>query len=122
MVVLATHRPPTMVLPAPQPRRTCVIMPSGWGIGAGSIACAEVATAKAKPATAINLTILLLPFFTVGLFNPAVVGSERRGVLRTSLLQRGGRGNVFDNSNLASPRVKSGTRLHSMLVTFPSHP
>jgi hypothetical protein len=37
-------------------------MPSGWGIiGAGVIACADIATDKAKPATAINLTILLLP-------------------------------------------------------------
>ena len=40
-----------------------MIMPSGWGIGAGVIACAEVATAKAKPATAINLSIGSLPFF-----------------------------------------------------------
>jgi hypothetical protein len=29
MVVLATQRPATMVLPAPQPAATCVIMPSG---------------------------------------------------------------------------------------------
>jgi hypothetical protein len=38
-------------------------MPSDCGIGAGVIACAEVATAQAKPATAINLTIHLLPFY-----------------------------------------------------------
>ncbi|OLB71950.1 MAG: hypothetical protein AUI16_22150 [Alphaproteobacteria bacterium 13_2_20CM_2_64_7] len=29
MVVLATQRPATMVLPTPQPAATCVIMPSG---------------------------------------------------------------------------------------------
>jgi hypothetical protein len=62
MVVLATQWPPTIVLPTPHPKRTCVIMPSDRGIGAGVIACAEVATAKAKPAIAINLIILLLPF------------------------------------------------------------
>jgi hypothetical protein len=37
-------------------------MPSGWGSGAGVIACAEVVTAKAKPATAINLSIVFLLF------------------------------------------------------------
>jgi hypothetical protein len=40
-------------------------MPSGRGIGAGVIACAEVVTAKAKPATAINLSIGSLPFFSM---------------------------------------------------------
>jgi hypothetical protein len=34
-------------------------MLSSWEIGAGVIAWADVVTAKAKPATAINLTILL---------------------------------------------------------------
>jgi hypothetical protein len=62
MVVLATQTPLTRVLPAPQAAATCVIMPSGWGIGAGVIACAEVVTAKAKPATAINLSIVVLLF------------------------------------------------------------
>jgi hypothetical protein len=35
-------------------------MPSGGGIGAGVIACPDVATDKAKPATAINLIMFLL--------------------------------------------------------------
>jgi hypothetical protein len=35
-----------------------IMLSSGWGIGAGVIACAEVATTKAKPAAAINLIIL----------------------------------------------------------------
>jgi hypothetical protein len=35
---------------------------SGWASGAGVIACADVAMAKAKPAAAINLIILFLPF------------------------------------------------------------
>jgi hypothetical protein len=55
-----------------------MIMPSGWGIGAGVIACTEVATTKAKPATAINLIILLLLFYR-GVFNPTVGGAEQRG-------------------------------------------
>jgi hypothetical protein len=38
-------------------------MPSGWVIGAGVIACADVATAKAKAAKAINLIISFLPCF-----------------------------------------------------------
>jgi hypothetical protein len=37
-----------------------VIMASGSGNGAGVKACADVATDKAKPATAINLIIILL--------------------------------------------------------------
>jgi hypothetical protein len=62
MVVLATHTPLTRVLPAPQAAATCVIILSGWGIGAGVIACTDVATDNATPATAINLiTFLLLP-------------------------------------------------------------
>jgi hypothetical protein len=61
MVVLATHTPLTRVLPAPQAAAICVIIPSGREIGAGVKACADVATDKAKPATAINLIILLLP-------------------------------------------------------------
>jgi hypothetical protein len=47
----------------PQAAATLVIMPSGWGIiGAGVIACADTASDKAKPATVINLIILLLPW------------------------------------------------------------
>jgi hypothetical protein len=61
MVVLATQTPATRVLPGPHPKRTCVNMPSGWGSGAGVIACAEVARATTKPAAAINLIILILP-------------------------------------------------------------
>jgi len=40
---------------------TGVIMPSSsWGIGAGVMACADVATVNARPATAINLIIIHL--------------------------------------------------------------
>ena len=60
MVVLATHTPLTRVLPTPQAAAICVIMPSGGGIGAGVIACADIETDKAKPATAISLIIILL--------------------------------------------------------------
>jgi hypothetical protein len=63
MVVLATQTPLTRVLNGPHPKRTCVIMPSGGGIGAGVIACAEVVMAKAKPATANNLNIAFLLLF-----------------------------------------------------------
>ena len=63
-MVLATQTPPTDVLPGPQPKATCVIMPSGRGIGAGVIACTEVATNRAK-VPAINLIILLLPLVGV---------------------------------------------------------
>jgi len=57
-----------------------VIMPSDWGVGAGVIACAEVATAKANPAAAINLIILILPIFTVGFLNLAVGSSKQQGI------------------------------------------
>ena len=60
MVLLATQTPSTLVLNGPHPKRTCVTMPSDCGIGAGDIACAELAKAKAKPATAINLIIVFL--------------------------------------------------------------
>jgi hypothetical protein len=60
MVLLATQTPPTLVLPGPQPKATCVIALSGCGTGAGVIACADVATTSAKPATAINLIIPVL--------------------------------------------------------------
>ena len=75
MVVLATHTPFTIVLPGPQPTATCVIMLSGWEIGAGVIACASVARDKAKPAAAINLIILTLP--GVGTIHSAAVGKRR---------------------------------------------
>jgi hypothetical protein len=40
---------------------TGVIMPSSsWGIGAGVMACADVAIVNARPATAINLIIIHL--------------------------------------------------------------
>jgi hypothetical protein len=48
----------TRVLPTPQAAAISVIMLSGCAIGAGVIACAETATDKAKPAVAINLSIL----------------------------------------------------------------
>jgi hypothetical protein len=70
MVVLATQTPLIRVLPRPQPTATCVIMPSGWRSGAGVIACAEVVTTKAKPATAINLIIPFLPFFCAAFLAP----------------------------------------------------
>src|SRR3954447_25600660 len=37
-------------------------MPSGGASGAGVTPCAEVAIVKAKPATAINLSIVFLPW------------------------------------------------------------
>jgi hypothetical protein len=37
------------------------------------MACAAVATAKAKAATAINLIISFLPFLSVGFLNSAMV-------------------------------------------------
>jgi hypothetical protein len=36
------------------------MLSSSWGIGAGVIACAEVATVNARPAKAINLIIIHL--------------------------------------------------------------
>ena len=60
-VVRATHTPSILVLPGPQPTAICVTMSSGRASGAGVMACADVATVKAKPATAINLSIVLLP-------------------------------------------------------------
>src|SRR4051794_10940641 len=60
-VVRATHTPLTRVLPSPQPTATRVTISSTWGGGAGVRACADVATDKAKPATAINLSIVVLP-------------------------------------------------------------
>jgi len=60
-VVRATHTPLTRVLPGPQPTATRVIISSTWGGGAGVMACADAATNKAKPATAINLSIVVLP-------------------------------------------------------------
>jgi hypothetical protein len=49
-----------MTLPKPQPSRTCTIARSGCASGAGVIACADVATAKAKPAAEIILIIVCL--------------------------------------------------------------
>ena len=63
MVVLATQMPPTRVLPGPQAKAAFVTMLSGLATGAGVIASAEVATTRAKPATAINLIILFIPLF-----------------------------------------------------------
>jgi len=60
-VVLATQTPLTRVLPAPHPTAACVITPSGWWTGATGIACADVVTAMAKAAKAINLIIRYLP-------------------------------------------------------------
>lgn len=65
LVVRATQTPPTRVLPGPHAKATCAVMPSGWGISAGDIACADVAMVEAadvamveaKAATAINLII-----------------------------------------------------------------
>ncbi len=62
MVVLATQTPRIRVLPGPQPQATCVMTLSGCEIGAGVIASADVVTAKAKPAIAINLIIRVLLF------------------------------------------------------------
>src|SRR5437764_4320321 len=60
MLCLATQTPPIRVLPGPQPKAACVIALSGCGIGTGLIACADVATTRAKPATAISLSIATL--------------------------------------------------------------
>jgi hypothetical protein len=60
IVVLATHTPLTRVLPGPQAAATSVIMLSGCAMGAGVIACADVAMMKARPAIAINRTMFLL--------------------------------------------------------------
>src|SRR6516225_817755 len=57
MPALDWQTPLTITWPKPQPSRTCVIMLSGWEIGAGVIACTDVATNKAKEAPAINLII-----------------------------------------------------------------
>jgi hypothetical protein len=56
---VVTHLPLTMCIPAPHAWRTGAIMSSGWGSGASDMACAGVATAKAKT-TAINLIISVL--------------------------------------------------------------
>jgi hypothetical protein len=61
MVVRATHIPLILVLPGPHPTATCVTMSFGGASGAGVMAGADVATVKAKPATAINLSIIFLP-------------------------------------------------------------
>jgi hypothetical protein len=53
--------PPTKVRPGPQKKATRVVMPSGRWSGAGDMACADVATAKAKAAPANNLIISVLP-------------------------------------------------------------
>jgi hypothetical protein len=45
--------------------------PFDWEIGAGVIACAEVATATTKPAAAINLIIVFLLLY-LGLCNLSV--------------------------------------------------
>src|SRR4029077_7980396 len=55
-------RPLILVLPRPHPTATCVTISSGGASGAGVRPCAEVAIVKAKPATAINLSIVLLPW------------------------------------------------------------
>jgi hypothetical protein len=60
MVVRATHTPSTLVLPGPHPTATCVTMSSGGASGAGVMPCAEVAIVRAKPAIAINLSIVVL--------------------------------------------------------------
>src|SRR4051794_28349124 len=57
MVVLATQTPATRVLNGPQPKRACVIIPSGCCRGAGVSACAEETRAKPATVTAINLNI-----------------------------------------------------------------
>jgi hypothetical protein len=66
IVVLATQTPLTRVLPGPQAATTGVIMLSGCAIGAGVIACTDVASDKAKPVATIHLIIgtsLPCPFF-----------------------------------------------------------
>jgi hypothetical protein len=62
MVVLATQTPLTRVLPGPQAAATGVTMSSFvCEIGAGVMACADVAVDKMKQTTAINLIIFAPP-------------------------------------------------------------
>ena len=58
IVVLATQTPATRVLNGPQPKRACVIIPSGCCSGAGVSACADETRAKPATVTAINLSIV----------------------------------------------------------------
>jgi hypothetical protein len=55
--------PPTNVLPGPQKKATCVVMPSGRRSGAGDMACAEVAMVKAMAEMANSLIIVVLLVF-----------------------------------------------------------
>jgi hypothetical protein len=57
--------PPTNVLPGPQKKAICVVMPSGRGSGAADMAWAAVATAKAKTAPTNNLITSNSPMFSV---------------------------------------------------------
>jgi hypothetical protein len=100
MVVLATHTPFTIVLPGPQPRAICEIMPSGLGIDAGVIACANVAMDKAKPAATINLIILILP--CVGTIHSGAVWQEAAHPSRRSrqILVGYWQGYILPSSNL----------------------
>jgi len=78
-VVRATHTPLILVLPRPHPTATCVTMSSGEASGAGVMPWAEVAIVKAKPAMAINLSIVLLPWVAQsarGGFSGASGGSQ----------------------------------------------
>jgi hypothetical protein len=61
-VVRATHTPSILVLPGPHPTAICVTTSFGSASGAGVMPWADVATVKAKPATAINLSIVVLPW------------------------------------------------------------
>src|SRR6266481_921485 len=87
-VVRATHTPLILVLPRPHPTATCVTISSGGASGAGVMPCAEVAIVKAKPAIAINLSIVLLPalFSSHGLYSrPEAVFQPPRPDLRCLL-------------------------------------
>lgn len=55
--------PLTRVLPTPHPTATCVVIASGWWSGAGDMACADDARAKAKVPTASERIIEFSPGF-----------------------------------------------------------
>ena len=59
-VVRATHTPSILVLPMPHPTATCVTISFGEASGVGVMPCADVASVRAKPVIAINLSIVLL--------------------------------------------------------------
>jgi hypothetical protein len=81
-VVRATHTPFTRVLPGPQPIATRVTISSTWGCDAGIMACADVATNKAKPATATDLSILFSLSCPINRNKPTEAALSRRSPIQ----------------------------------------